>query len=63
MMTLEEVQKALQDRKTAPVAEATGLAYDTVRRVRAGKFSHISYDTVKALSDYMEGKSDDCTTD
>jgi len=55
MMTLEQVQAALQDRKLPQVAERTGLAYQTVWRVAAGRIERVSYDVVKALSDYLEG--------
>ena len=55
MMTLEQVKEALQDRKLTQVAERTGLAYQTVWRVSAGKGERVSYDVVKTLSDYLEG--------
>ena len=54
MMTLEQVRQALQDRKLHAVAGATGLAYDTVWRVYAGRYKRISYETVRTLSDYLE---------
>lgn len=57
MMTLEQVRQGLQDRKLRAVAQATGLAYDTVWRVATGRMERVSYDTVKALSDYLEGKA------
>jgi hypothetical protein len=56
MMTLEQIQEALKDRKLVAVAEATGLAYNTVWRVTAGKAPSVSYDVVKKLSDYLERK-------
>jgi len=57
MMTLEQVKAALQDRKLKAVAQATGLAYDTVWRVATGRMERVSYETVKALSDYLEGRA------
>lgn len=57
MMTLEQVRQGLQDRKLRAVAQATGLAYDTVWRVATGRMERVSYDTVKALSDYLEGRT------
>ena len=39
------------------VADATGLAYDTVLRVQKGKIKSVSYDVVKRISDYIEGVS------
>ena len=53
MMTLDQIRKALEDRKLKAVAEATGLAYDTVWRVSRGDTKRVSYETVKALSDYL----------
>lgn len=54
MMTLEAVQEALFDRRLRLVAEATGLSYDTVWRVRNGEVKQVSYDVIKRLSDYLE---------
>lgn len=56
MLTLEEVRELLQDRRIDVVADATGLHYSTVQEVRAGKSEKPSYQTIKALSDYFEGK-------
>jgi hypothetical protein len=57
MMTLEEVREQLLDRRIDMVADATGLHYSTVCEVRSGKNENPSYKTVKALSDYFEGKT------
>lgn len=57
MMTLEQVRSMLADRKLGVVAEATGLSYDTVWRVQSGKFTAISYDVVKRLSDYLQSQA------
>lgn len=54
MMTIEEIRQALNDRKLTAVADATGLHYQTVWRVANG--SGASYDTIKTLSDYLQGK-------
>lgn len=59
MMTLEQVRAGLQDRKLRIVAAATGLAYDTVWRVATGRMDRVSYETVKVLSDYLEGVRND----
>ena len=56
MMTLEEVREKLVDRRIDMVADATGLHYGTVQEIRSGKNDNPSYKTVKALSDYFEGK-------
>lgn len=54
MMTLEQVKEGLRDRKLRVVAEATGLAYDTVWRVKSGKTEAVSYEVIKRISDYLE---------
>lgn len=56
MMTLEEVREQLLDRRIDMVADATGLHYSTVCDVRSGKNDNPTYKTIKALSDYFEGK-------
>lgn len=55
MMTLEQVRQALQDRNLAKVSNATNLHYETVRRVSKGDFKQVSYNTIKTLSDYLQG--------
>lgn len=56
MMTLEEVRSALSDRNLRKVAAGAGLSEASVyRAVKPG--SSPSYDTFKALSDYLEGQS------
>lgn len=57
MMTLEQVQQLLADRKPVVVANATGLSYDTVWRVQRGDMKAVSYDVVKRLSDYLQGQA------
>ena len=54
MLSLDEIQKQLQDRNLVMVANATGLSYMTVWKVKTGKQDNFSYDTVKRLSDYLE---------
>ena len=57
MMTLEQVQQLLADRKPRVVANATGLSYDTVWRVQRGDMKAVSYDVVKRLSDYLQSQA------
>ncbi len=57
MMTLEQVQQLLADRKPGVVANATGLSYDTVWRVQRGDMKAVSYDVVKRLSDYLQSQA------
>ncbi len=56
MLTLEEVQNKLKDRRLKIVANETGLSYDTVRRIAYGHFKDPSYSVIKKISDYLEGK-------
>jgi DNA-binding Xre family transcriptional regulator len=57
MLTLVQVQEALKDRKIGVVAKATGLNYDTVRRIGNGEVKRVSYDAVAKISAYLEGKT------
>lgn len=57
MLTIEEIRERLQDRRLAMVADTTGIHYATLQAIRIGKVTNPSYDTVKALSDYLEDKS------
>lgn len=57
MMTQEQVVLALQDRNLKTVSAGCGLAYNTVYRVATGLSTDPAYDTIKALSDYLERKA------
>ena len=52
MYNLKYVRKAIQDRQASKVCDATGLSRHTFYRVRDNT-GNVSYDTVKALSDYL----------
>lgn len=56
-MTITEIRQALKDRRLNLVSEATGLHVNTIREIRDGKAQDPRHSTVKALSDYLEGKS------
>lgn len=56
MLTIEEIRERLQDRRLAMVADSTGIHYVTLQAIRTGRVKNPSYDTVKALSDYLEEK-------
>ena len=58
MLTLEQIQDLLKNRRLSVVAEKTGLSRMTIWRVREGKGVQISYDVVKRLSDYLTGAND-----
>jgi transcriptional regulator with XRE-family HTH domain len=52
LLTLEQIQKALADRRTDAVSTATGLHRGTIANVRNGRHNP-SYKVMKALSDYL----------
>lgn len=54
MLTLPEVVQQLQDRKLSKVAEATGVHENTLRRIRDGQQQNPAYETLKAVSDYLQ---------
>lgn len=56
-MKIEEIRKALKDRRLNIVSLATGLHVNTIREVRDGKAEDPRHSTVQALSDYLEGKA------
>jgi len=57
MMALDDIVKALHDRKTTVVSQEVGLSYQTVWRIARGEVKNVSYDTAKKLSDYLTYKS------
>jgi hypothetical protein len=57
MLDLETIRSALQDRRLDKVSEATGLHRNTVMLVRDQPHRNPSWQTLKALSDYLQGQS------
>jgi hypothetical protein len=57
MLTLQEIQQRLADRRLNVVAEATGLHYNTVRNIATCENPNPTYAVLKALSDYLEGQA------
>lgn len=57
MMTLQEIRGALQDRNLRAVSRTCGLHYNVVYGAAKGLTPNPSYETVKALSDYLEAKA------
>ena len=55
-MDLKQVREQLLDRRIDIVASETGLGYTTVCEIRNGTQKNPRYNTLKALSDYFEGK-------
>lgn len=56
MLSVDEIQAALAAGNLSETSRDTGLAYDTVWRVRHGKTARVSYTTLKTLSDYVQAK-------
>jgi DNA-binding phage protein len=55
MLSFEEVQKRLKDRKISVVAEETGLSRPTLYKVMAAKDpGQIAYSTIQTISSYFE---------
>lgn len=52
MLSVEQIKEGLKDRRLQVVADATGLSYMTLKRVRDGD-GVPSYKTVTTLSDYL----------
>jgi DNA-binding Xre family transcriptional regulator len=57
MMALDDIVRALHDRKATVVSQEVGLSYQTVWRIARGEVKNVSYDTAKKLSDYLTYKS------
>ena len=57
MMDLMQVREELLATRIAVVASETGLEYTTVCEIRNGTQKNPRYNTLKALSDYFEGKA------
>lgn len=56
MMALDDIVKALHDRKATVVSEEVGLSYQTVWRIARGEVRNVSYETARKLSDYLTKK-------
>lgn len=55
MKTVEQIRSALSDRNLKKVAEEAGISSASVYRLMKHDGKPL-YETVKALSDYLEGK-------
>lgn len=55
MLSHEEVQKRLSAcENLSEIKRKTGLAYDTLWRIKTGRDNAVSYRVIKALSDHFE---------
>lgn len=53
LMTLEEIQKQLQDKRLYVVARVTKLSYPTVKKLADGKPENYTYNTIFKLTKYL----------
>ncbi len=58
MLTPEEIQEQMKDRLPKVVAEKTGLHFNTVYKLKNGTAKAPSYETMKIISDYLQGSED-----
>ena len=56
MLDLDEIRRRLKVMRVKPICEACDLHRNTIAQVRDNLDYRPSYDTVKKLSDYLEGK-------
>lgn len=56
MKSLEQIKAALKDRRLYVVSEATGINYNTLRKIRDEDSPNPTYKIMKSISDYLEGK-------
>lgn len=54
MMTLEQIQDALKDRRPRVVAKETGLHPNTIVKLRDGKNMNPTHRVFTALSEYLQ---------
>lgn len=52
-LALDEIRRELADRSPSKVAQATGLHYQTIRRIRDNQDRNPTYATLLALSEYL----------
>ena len=57
MLTIEKIRELLQDRNLEAVSKATKLSRQTLSSIRSGRAKEPSYNTIKIISDYLEGKN------
>ena len=56
IMTLQQIQDALKDRRLYVVAKETGLTYPTIKKMADGKELNYTLNTIKAVSKYLSDK-------
>lgn len=54
LMSLEEIQNQLQDKRLYVVAKVTKLSYPTVKKLADGKLANYTYNTIFKVSKYLQ---------
>lgn len=55
-MELDKIRNELLDRRVGMVAKATGISRVTIAAIRDGQVTNPQWDTVKKLTEYLEGR-------
>jgi hypothetical protein len=56
MLSIEEIQAALRDRRITAISNATGVHRNTITNIRdKGADANPTYAVLKSLSDYLAG--------
>lgn len=53
LLSLEQMQNGLKDKKLYTVAELVGLSYPTLKKLADGKDTNPTYETIAAVSAYL----------
>ena len=54
LLSLEDIQSLLKDKRLYVVSKATGLSFPTLKKMADGKKENFTYKTIKAVSDYFK---------
>lgn len=54
LMSLEEIQERLKDKRLYIVAKITGLSFPTLKKLADGKKENYTYNTIKTVSNYLK---------
>lgn len=54
ILNLEQIKRALEDRRLNKVAKATGLSYPTLKKLAKGEKTNYTLDTLRAISKYIQ---------
>jgi hypothetical protein len=54
LLSLEDIQLLLKDKRLYVVSKATGLSFPTLKKMADGKKENFTYKTIKAVSDYLK---------